>query len=380
MSLGVRINTKQINYPIQLSKNEILSHQSYLKEYKDELSETCLNLNMIHKPDLSLINQQPELHSQLRYPILEYLFKISIKTKVTNGIFLSSIKLFDRYCSKRIVLKDQIQLVILTCLWITAKTLGGCNHVINNTNVPTGGRFLGPNPRARIPRLNELVMLSNHENSYDEGMFIQMERHILNTLNWDLTDSNLEDWVLNVEEFNYLQLNPISQTFQCDVIILKNFLMDLSIFEIQLIELQPYQITLIIFQILKNFYNFKFEFNSNLLIPEHSTKSLTIPQNLFVDKIIELINLNSFIIQYYRSKYGIISTFIEFIQNLQSKIYLTPSNSPIKSSLSNESNDSIYQSNSSFINPSQIKDFNFLPPTPPSSRRGSPIGLNLTQK
>lgn len=87
-----------------------------------------------------------------------------------------------------------------TCLWLSAKTWGGCNHIINNVSVPTGGRFYGPNPRARIPRLSELIHLCNDSQTFDESMFTQMERHILNTLGWEIYEPMINDYILNADE------------------------------------------------------------------------------------------------------------------------------------------------------------------------------------
>ena len=156
--MGLIINTKPEYYPIELSNAELLSHFETLQEYHQEISTNVIAQSCKFKPSPKLIDQQPEMNpAETRSKIVTFLFELSVVTRVTNGIFFHSVRLYDRYCSKRIVLQDQAKLVVATCLWLAAKTWGGCNHIINNVVIPTGGRFYGPNPRARIPRLSELV-------------------------------------------------------------------------------------------------------------------------------------------------------------------------------------------------------------------------------
>lgn len=208
---GLIVTARQTYYPIELSNSELLSHFNTIREYNDDITRDSLRQCKKFRPDNKLIDQQPEMIPQLtRQSMVTFLYKLSIMSKVTNGIFYHAVRLYDRYCSKRIILRDQAKLVISTCLWLAAKTYGGCNHIINNYVIPTGGRFYGPNPRARIPRLSELVHYCNNKNNedgmqysggkFDESMFCQMELHILDTLNWNVYEPSINDFVLNVDE------------------------------------------------------------------------------------------------------------------------------------------------------------------------------------
>lgn len=200
-SLGLNVTAKQTYYPIELSNAELLAHYETIQDYHNEISLNCITQSSALKPDTKLIDQQPELDpSRTRHIVVNFFFELALKTRVTNGIFFQAVRLYDRYCSKRIVLREQVKLVVATCLWLAAKTWGGCNHIINNVSVPTGGRFYGPNPRARIPRLSELIHLCNDSQTFDESMFIQMERHILNTLGWEIYEPMINDYILNADE------------------------------------------------------------------------------------------------------------------------------------------------------------------------------------
>lgn len=198
---GLIVTAKQTYYPIELSNAELLTHYETTQEYHEEISQNVLVQSSKTKPDIKLIDQQPEMNPhQTREAIVTFLYQLSVMTRVSNGIFFHAVRFYDRYCSKRVVLKDQAKLVVGTCLWLAAKTWGGCNHIINNVSIPTGGRFYGPNPRARIPRLSELVHYCGGSDLFDESMFIQMERHILDTLNWDVYEPMINDYILNVDE------------------------------------------------------------------------------------------------------------------------------------------------------------------------------------
>ncbi|CAI4990828.1 AVN_HP_G0109050.mRNA.1.CDS.1 [Saccharomyces cerevisiae] len=198
---GLIVTAKQTYYPIELSNAELLTHYETIQEYHEEISQNVLVQSSKTKPDIRLIDQQPEMNPhQTREAIVTFLYQLSVMTRVSNGIFFHAVRFYDRYCSKRVVLKDQAKLVVGTCLWLAAKTWGGCNHIINNVAIPTGGRFYGPNPRARIPRLSELVHYCGGSDLFDESMFIQMERHILDTLNWDVYEPMINDYILNVDE------------------------------------------------------------------------------------------------------------------------------------------------------------------------------------
>ncbi|CAI4048651.1 hypothetical protein SKDZ_13G3250 [Saccharomyces kudriavzevii ZP591] len=198
---GLIVSAKQTYYPIELSNAELLTHYETIQEYHQEISQNVLVQSSKTKPDIKLIDQQPEMNPhQTRDAIVTFLYQLSVMTRVSNGIFFHAVRFYDRYCSKRVVLKDQAKLVVGTCLWLAAKTWGGCNHIINNVSIPTGGRFYGPNPRARIPRLSELVHYCGGSDLFDESMFIQMERHILDTLNWDVYEPMINDYILNVDE------------------------------------------------------------------------------------------------------------------------------------------------------------------------------------
>lgn len=345
--MGLTVTAAQVPYASALSTNELLAHHQALTEYREELSHNLHQKSITHRPELQLIAQQPELKPSLRAPILEFLLHLAVKTRVTNGVYYQAVRIFDRYCSKRVVLREQLQLVLATCLWLSAKTYGGCNHIINNTTVPTGGRFHGPNPRARIPRLSELCILCQDNTKYDEGMFVQMERHILDTLSWDVVEPQLLDWVFNFYENNLIQFEQQNMHDKVCVINCKRFLCEAALSELKLLELHPSQLAQVVLYTM-NIYcsDGMHDFESELDILEPlDREQLPYYTQLFYSTIL---NLPESLLQHYTKSSGVLSLYHKILK--QGTKIDTMLLTPVKTSLL---------------------------PTPPSSRRGSPVGTMM---
>ncbi|EMG46753.1 hypothetical protein G210_2989 [Candida maltosa Xu316] len=203
---------------------------------------------------------------------------MSIRLKILPFVFFKAIKIFDRYCSKRIVLLDQSQLIITTCLWIASKVTGGNNHFVNINNLDkigannfktindlgygSGGKFIGPTERFRLPKLNELVKLCGTKCKYDQGMFKQMEIHILNTLEWSLNDPTIEEFIINSHEFNVdchnsnnnnsLGLNHPSDTYEFFKI--KQYLSYVSLYSHELIDINIIELGQVIMDLINEVF------------------------------------------------------------------------------------------------------------------------------
>ena len=328
-SLGLVVTAKQTYYPIELSNAELLAHYETVQDYHQEISLNCITQSCRLKPDSKLIDQQPELGpSKTRHVVVNFFFELALKTRVTNGIFYQAVRLYDRYCSKRIVLREQVKLVVATCLWLAAKTWGGCNHIINNVSVPTGGRFYGPNPRARIPRLSELIHLCNDSQTFDESMFTQMERHILNTLGWEIYEPMINDYILNADENCAIQyelyrrqlehnrkwlnrnkeesssINKESDstddedlqneeeneddedlTQKIQLINIKKFLIDLTSWQYQLLKFEQFEVTHGMFQLINKFTNQELGPLLQTPIPTGSTSDAIV--DIYIDAILD---------------------------------------------------------------------------------------------
>ncbi|CAL9727928.1 G1/S-specific cyclin Cln1p [Monosporozyma unispora] len=351
---GLIVTARQTYYPIELSNSELLSHFNIIREYNNDITIDCLRQFKKFHPDWKLIDQQPEMIPQLtRQSMITFLYKLSIMSKVTNGIFYHATRLYDRYCSKRIILRDQAKLVLATCLWLSAKTYGGCNHIINNYVIPTGGRFYGPNPRARIPRLSELVHYCNkdEQGKFDESMFCQMELHILDTLNWNVYEPSINDFILNVDENCLIQYELYQQQLnnnqsssnkrdsqnstdtdatlddiddlinedkelllKIQLINLKRFLIDLSCWQYDLLKYDINEIVSSIFHLINNFTDH--DVTPFLSLP--NSNSVDAISKIFINNLIN--NIPQSLLQIYKEQIGIVPFVFkvkEYYSNLQ---------------------------------------------------------------
>lgn len=353
---GLKVTAKQTYYPIELSNAELLTHYETIQEYHNDISENVLRTAAKFKPDTKMIDMQPQMNpNETRSTMVNFLFELSVLTRVTNGIFFHSVRLYDRYCSKRVILRDQANLVAGTCLWLAAKTWGGCSHVINNVTVPTGGRFYGPNPRARVPRLSELVHYCGGSEVFDESMFMQMERHILDTLNWDVYEMSINDYVLNVDENCLIQYelyeaqlkysremkmkhnsgaskSTIDMTeddeeynelrMKIELINLKKFLIDLSCWNYKFLKAEMHELCQSIFDTINRFTSQ--DQGPLLSIPSLNPETSEELINVFVETIV---NLPDSIFRVYKDQTGVFEFIVkvrEYNDEMQRK-YQAPS-------------------------------------------------------
>lgn len=111
--------------------------------------------------DANMMDLQPELEWYMRPYLLDFLIEIHSSFGLQPSTLFLAANLIDRYCSRRVVYKKHYQLVGCAALWIAAKY---------------------NDPKDRVPNVRELRQMCC--NAYDEEMFVQMEGHVLNTLEW----------------------------------------------------------------------------------------------------------------------------------------------------------------------------------------------------
>lgn len=246
-------NLSQKPYSSELYELEVACHNVSVNEYKLDFTHIMYDLVQSSKPNMELYKQQPYLTPVIRCKLIDFLLKMSIRLKILPFVFFKAVKLFDRYCSKRIVLLDQAQLIITTCLWIAAKVTGGNNHFVNLNNLKQyeagansnpnniktindlgygcGGKFLGPTERFRLPKLHELVKLCGAKCKYDLGMFKQMEVHILQTLDWSVNEPGIEEYIALSHEFSTMDDQINNEAFK-----VKEYLSYVSLYLFELLD------------------------------------------------------------------------------------------------------------------------------------------------
>ncbi|KAG7196145.1 uncharacterized protein KQ657_000157 [Scheffersomyces spartinae] len=161
-----------------------------IEEWKDEvnLDYQLREMELLINP--GMIDLQPEIQWFMRPYLLDFLLELHLTFRLCDSTLFMCQNILDRYCAKRIVFKRHYQLVGCTALWIAAKF---------------------EDKKSRVPTLKELSDMCRR--AYDEEMFVQMEMHILSTLDWSLKQSTLEDCIhLAFEHTNLFDSGTLTTT------------------------------------------------------------------------------------------------------------------------------------------------------------------------
>lgn len=157
-------------HPLMLEVLEANANRQLVAEYALEIPLHLAELEQQFATNVSLIDMQPEVKWYMRPYLLDFLLEAHYLLRLQLQTYFLAWSIIDRYCAKRVVFKKHYQLVGCTALWIAAKY---------------------EDKKSRVPTLAELVHLTR--NTYDEAMFMQMERHILLTLEWSLSQPTYDD-------------------------------------------------------------------------------------------------------------------------------------------------------------------------------------------
>ncbi|KAI9680301.1 MAG: hypothetical protein M1829_001187 [Trizodia sp. TS-e1964] len=163
-SFAARINPRErarrMAYERQLAYADELSHIA-TEEYQDDILDHMEQMEMFTMPDVASMDIQTEIQWYMRPYLLDFLIESHAAFQLLPETLFLAINLLDRYCSKRVVYKRHYQLVGCAALMIAAKY---------------GDR------KDRVPTIRELKSMCCA--LYDDDMFMQMEWHVLQTLNW----------------------------------------------------------------------------------------------------------------------------------------------------------------------------------------------------
>lgn len=256
---------RQYEYPKPLSDQETKAHDVVMEEYADEIYQVLMISLELTRPNVELYRSQPHITPSIRLKLIDFALKLLVRLKILPFVFTLGMKIFDRYCLSRVVVLAHAQLAVTTCLWIAAKTAGGNNHfanlqcpdtesikTINDLSHGSGARFLGPTERFRHPRLNELVKLCGSKCNYDAAMFIQMELHILNALDWSFTAPCISDYIITTSDLrvvpDVLEIdNSLVEMFR-----IKRFVAYASCFLFELVEYNTMQIATVMLDLIND--------------------------------------------------------------------------------------------------------------------------------
>ncbi|ANB15550.1 cyclin CLN3 [Sugiyamaella lignohabitans] len=147
-------------------------------EYKDDILRHMSCMQRTTWCDPNMIDLQPELEWHMRPYLLDFLVESHFGLELSAQTLFLAVNIIDRYSSKRIIYKRHYQLVGCTALWIASKY---------------------QDKKDRVPTLQELKMLCC--GAYESHMFVQMESHILSTLEWTIGHPTCDLYIdINIDD------------------------------------------------------------------------------------------------------------------------------------------------------------------------------------
>lgn len=191
----------------RLVRSEQLACEASIEPYMNDILRYLQTLEGCGESTLNpvMIDNQPEITWSMRPYIIDFLVELHLFFKLSQETLHLACYIADKYCTKRIVYKRHYQLLVCTALWIAAKF-----H----------------SKKTRIPTLRELCLLCHQ--IYDPKMILQMEKHILFTLNWSIGNSvSAYDMVRCIISTSASQTVPQVP----ELVGLADFLCDLSLYQ-----------------------------------------------------------------------------------------------------------------------------------------------------
>lgn len=119
-----------------------------------------------------LMDQQPELQWRMRPYLIDFIIEIHLQFRLRPEVLYLACNIIDRYVSRRVVYKKHYQLVGCASLWIAAKF---------------------EDSKERVPLVREFYDMCC--GAYEQSAFIQMEGHILTTIQWTIGHPTADAWL-----------------------------------------------------------------------------------------------------------------------------------------------------------------------------------------
>jgi Cyclin, N-terminal domain/Cyclin, C-terminal domain len=143
----------------------------------------------------------------MRPYLLDFLIEAHTAFGLLNETLFLAVNLLDRYCSKRVVYKRHYQLVGCASLLIAAKY---------------GDR------KEKVPTIRDLKSMCC--SLYEDDMFIQMEWHVLQTLDWTVGHPTVD---------GFLQLALDRSDYDPEVEHMAGYLTEISLFHKEFVSTRP---------------------------------------------------------------------------------------------------------------------------------------------
>lgn len=149
----------------------------------------------------------------MRPCLVDFLVEVHFSFRLRPETLYLTLNIIDRYVSRRVVFVKHYQLVGCAALWIAAKF---------------------EDAKERVPTVQDLVGVCR--DTYDESAFIQMEGHVLSTIQWSLGHPTAEAWL------RVMTVGPCMEDSKVQHV--ARFLMEITLFYREFIKYAPSTIAL----------------------------------------------------------------------------------------------------------------------------------------
>lgn len=183
------------------------------EEYRDEIRSYMHDMEQYTMSSTQSMDQQPEIRWHMRPCLVDFLVEVHFTFRLRPETLYLTLNIIDRYVSRRIVYIKHYQLVGCAALWIAAKF---------------------EDSKERVPTVHDLVQICR--DTYEESAFIQMEGHVLSTIQWTLGHPTAEAWLRLMCCGTSLE-EPIIQH-------VARFLMEITLFYREFVKYPPSSIAL----------------------------------------------------------------------------------------------------------------------------------------
>jgi len=183
------------------------------EEYRDEIRHYMHDMERYTMSSMQSMDQQPEIRWHMRPCLVDFLVEIHFTFRLRPETLYLTLNIVDRYVSRRIVYIKHYQLVGCAALWIAAKF---------------------EDAKERVPTVQDLAQICR--DTYDESAFIQMEGHVLSTIQWTLGHPTAEAWL------RLMCVGPCVEDAKVQHV--ARFLMEITLFYREFIKFSPSSIAL----------------------------------------------------------------------------------------------------------------------------------------
>lgn len=164
INIGKKEN-EQKQYLIS-DKNEVLSiselNIQYVTEYQDEIFSHLISLEDRIRIDPEYMMRQLDISEKMREILIDWLVDVHLKFKLLSETLFLTVMIIDRYLQRVQISREQLQLVGISSLLIACKY-----------------------EEIYPPELKSFVYIT--DNAYKKEDVLNMERNILETLDYDIT-------------------------------------------------------------------------------------------------------------------------------------------------------------------------------------------------